>query len=345
MVEYESLICVAIFANKILPYSANITENELKEDKNQTFNQTFNQNIQNNQNNLNVQNNQNNQNKDYNSERVLNNNDETEGDIVEHIDDEEELKTEYHYMLENILLRMLGYKSIQLYNNENSAETKKIERRVNILIDLVNFFAIIIGLEYNDSNSIFTIYNKKFSNFLKFKKIIEFESIKENTVAKSYTLYENKNIENNIMNNERSSIKEELINNSYLQEIYNLLEKFNNIHTSDLITADTDEINEIYDSIYNKLITFKQKQIKPDRKLRKLMTSSRSFSVSKQTQLMKGEKIEKGDKVEKGKLQKSSSTMALKLENLVPLMNNASNIPKQKSGFNSRFIFIYYYLF
>ena len=123
-VEFESLICLAVFAIKILPVSSNLKDNIAWQYQ------------------------------------------------------------QYQLTLENILVRMMGYSIDQLFKNENREEGKLIMNRVSILVDLVNLFSIIIGLEHSDFFNVYNTYNQKLSNILKHKMIQEFETFKRSILNK-----------------------------------------------------------------------------------------------------------------------------------------------------------------
>jgi len=114
-------------------------------------------------------------------------------------------------MLENLLLRGMGYTTDQLYSNKNLKESTQILNRVKSLGDIVNFFAIIIGLEYSQTESISKFYSQNISKFLKYKKLSELETKKYKKV------YNN----NYIQNNNKLSIQDEnvtkLLNDVYIQ--------------------------------------------------------------------------------------------------------------------------------
>ena len=182
-------------------------------------------------------------------------------DISNDINEElENYKDKYQTMLENILLRMLDYTADELYKNPDTQHSKTIFLKVSLLIDVVNFFAIIIDLEYNDSNSIFTIYNKKFSNFLKYKKILEFEKFKKDSHKNEIF-----HVPNSKQQEYSGNIEMEDISNHFLlKELFNSLERLDTIENN--LGEKIPLVNETYDNIYNSLTMFKQKSLKPDKK-------------------------------------------------------------------------------
>ena len=94
--------------------------------------------------------------------------------------DEKKLATEYyfHLMIENIALRMMGYQHNELFlNNVILKDKDNIIGQVNVIVDIVIFFVIVIHEDYKDIN---TYYSNKddeeesyITNFLLNKLTIE----------------------------------------------------------------------------------------------------------------------------------------------------------------------------